>query len=180
MTGEENSNKVVVKPLIAENYDLVKYFQNESQFSVKIIGKDGKIVTGEEVNFNINGVFYKRVTDENGIATLKINLRPGNYIITSEHEGYAIANNITVLPTLKTTDLSMNYKDGSTFNAIALDKQGNPLANQKITFNVNGVFYNKITDENGVAKLNINLNKGQYIITSIWDDYMVGNKITIA
>ncbi len=74
----------------------------------------------------------------------------------------------------------MNYKDGSTFNAIALDKQGNPLANQKITFNVNGVFYNKITDENGVAKLNINLNKGQYIITSIWDDYMVGNKITIA
>ena len=180
VTGEENSNKVVVKPLIAENYDLVKYFQNESQFSVKIIGKDGKIVTGEEVNFNINGVFYKRVTDENGIATLKINLRPGNYIITSEHEGYAIANNITVLPTLKTTDLSMNYKDGSTFNAIALDKQGNPLANQKITFNVNGVFYNKITDENGVAKLNINLNKGQYIITSIWDDYMVGNKITIA
>ena len=49
-----------------------------------------------------------------------------------------------------------------------------------VTFNVNGVFYHKTTDENGVAKLNINLMKGQYIITSYWNDYQVGNKVIIA
>ena len=74
----------------------------------------------------------------------------------------------------------MNYHDGSTFNATVLDSQGNPLANETVKFNVNGKFYSKITGNDGVASLNINLNKGKYIITSIWDEYMVGNNITIS
>ena len=79
-----------------------------------------------------------------------------------------------------TSDLAMNYHDGSTFNATVLDGQGNPLANETVKFNVNGVFYNKITGDDGVASLTINLNKGNYIITSIWDNYHIGNKITIS
>ena len=74
----------------------------------------------------------------------------------------------------------MKFKDGSKFSAQTLDGQGNPLANQKISFNVNGVFYHKTTNEKGIAELKINLNSGKYIITSIWDDYQVGNTITIA
>ncbi|WP_029143177.1 hypothetical protein, partial [Methanobrevibacter smithii] len=60
------------------------------------------------------------------------------------------------------------------------DGQGKPLANQNITFNVNGVFYNRTTDENGMANLLIRLNQGKYIITSIWNEYQVGRTITIA
>ena len=74
----------------------------------------------------------------------------------------------------------MNYKDGSKFNATLLDSHGNPLANQTLRFNVNGVFYNKVTGDDGVASLNINLFRGKYIITSIWDEYQIGNKITIS
>ena len=33
--------------------------------------------------------------------------------------------------------------------------------------NINGVFYNRTTNENGTAKLNINLNPGEYILTAI-------------
>ncbi|WP_299523539.1 Ig-like domain-containing protein [uncultured Methanobrevibacter sp.] len=154
-------------------------YKNDSQYSFTVYGKDGKLAANQEVTFNINGVFYKRISDDNGIVTLKINLNPGSYIITAEYEGCRVSNNITVKSTLLTQDLTMNHKDGSTFNATALDEQGNPLAGQTITFNVNGVFYNKVTDENGIASLNINLNKGEYIITSIWNDYQVGNKITI-
>ena len=74
----------------------------------------------------------------------------------------------------------MKYHNGSTFNATTLDGQGNPLANQTVRFNINGVFYNRITGDDGVASLNINLNRGKYIVTSIWNDYQVGNKITIS
>ena len=73
----------------------------------------------------------------------------------------------------------MNYLDGSKFQAKTLDGEGKPLANQNVTFNVNGVFYNKVSDNEGIASLNINLLKGEYIITSMWNKYQVGNKITI-
>ena len=73
----------------------------------------------------------------------------------------------------------MKYGDEGKFTAKTLDGQGNPLANQNLTFNIHGVFYNKTTDENGIASLNINLNKGEYVITSYWNDYQIGNKITV-
>ena len=180
VTGEENSNKVTVKSLLVDNHNLVKYYLNESSYTLKVIGKDGKVAAGQEVTFNINGVFYHRVSDDNGIVSLGIKLRPGNYIVTAEYEGCWVSNNITVLPTLITKDLDMKYLDGSNFTAQTLDGQGKALANQNISFNVNGVFYHKTTDENGIANLNIRLNPGKYIITSIWNEYQVGRTITIA
>ena len=95
------------------------------------------------------------------------------------YEGLSIGNKVKVLPTLETSDLSMKYGDGSKFTARTLDGQGNPLANQNLTFNIHGVFYNKTTGDDGVAELNINLNKGSYIITSYWEDYQIGNTIKI-
>ena len=120
------------------------------------------------------------ISDENGIVSLGIKLRPGDYIVTAEYEGCRVSNNVKVLPTLVTKDLVMKYMDGSSFTAQTLDGQGNPLANQKISFNVNGVFYHRTTDENGMASLHIRLNPGKYIITSIWNEYQIGNNITIA
>ena len=180
VTGEENSNKVTVKSLLVDNSDLIKYYLNESSYTLKVIGKDGKVAAGQEVTFNINGVFYHRVSDDNGIVSLGIKLRPGTYIVTAEYEGCRVSNSITVLPTLITKELDMKYLDGSNFTAKTLDGQGKALANQNVSFNVNGVFYHKTTDENGIANLNIRLNPGKYIITSIWNEYQVGNNITIA
>ena len=179
VTGEENSNNITVKSLLTDNYDLVKYYKNDSQYTLKVYGKDANVAANQEVTFNINGVFYKRISDDNGIVSLAINLRPGEYIVTAEYEGCRVSNNIKVLPTLITNDLSMTYGDGSKFNATVLDSQGKPLDNQNVTFNVNGVFYNKISDENGLASLNINLMKGEYIITSMWNGYQIGNEILI-
>ena len=59
------------------------------------------------------------------------------------------------------------------------DGQGNIYPNQKVSFNVNGVFYYRTTDSSGVASLNINLMPGQYIITSSYNGYNTSNKILI-
>ena len=165
--------------LIADN--LVKYFRNTSQFFISLIDGEGNHVTGKNITMNINGVFYNRTTNENGTAKLNINLAPGEYILTATDPltGLMMSYNITVLPTLNATDLEMKYKDGSTFNVTVLDGQGKPLANAKVTFNINGVIYNKYSDSNGIAKLNINLMAGKYIITSEYDNLRISNTITI-
>ena len=130
---------------------------------------------------NINGVFYNRLTNQNGTAKLNINLEPGEYILTATDPltGLQMSYNITVLPTLNATDLEMKFQDGSTFNVTVLDGQGKPLAGAKVTFNINGIFYNRTSNENGIAKLNIRLLAGEYIITSEYDGLKISNTITI-
>lgn len=143
VTGEEKGFNITVKSLIVQS-DLTKYYLNNSKFQATIYDKNGSLAVGKNVTFNINGVFYTKTTDSNGVVSLAINLRPGEYIITTMYEGLAVGNNIVVLPTLVTRDLNMTYGDGSNFTAQTLDGQGKPLANQNVTFNINGVFIIKL------------------------------------
>ena len=172
---------VLVKNTILGN-DTTLYFRNGTQYVAKFLDSNGKALANTDVKFNINGVFYTRVTDENGIARLNIRLDPASYIITAYNPvtGEQKANNITVLPRIIAKDLSMKYLDGSTFNAALVDGQGKAISGVNITFNINGVFYHRTTNADGVTKLNIRLISGVYIITSMYDECWASNKITIS
>ena len=172
---------VLVKNTILGN-DTTLYFRNGTQYVAKFLDSNGKALANTDVKFNINGVFYTRVTDENGIARLNIRLDPASYIITAYNPvtGEQKANEVTVLPRIIAKDLSMKYLDGSTFNAALVDGQGKAISGVNITFNINGVFYHRTTDVNGVASLNIRLMPGDYIITSTYDKCWASNKITIS
>ena len=179
VTGEEKGFNITVKSLIMQN-DLTKYYLNASRFEATVYNKDGSLAVNKNVTFNINGVFYHKKTDENGVASLGIALRPGEYTITTMYDGLDIGNRVSVLPTLVTKDLNMKHLDGSNFTALTLDGQGKPLANQNVSFNVNGVFYHKVTNKDGIASLGIRLMSGEYIITSYWNDFQTGNTIKIS
>ena len=180
MSAHDITNTITILPPIAENKNITKFYRNATQYSVKLLSDDGKAVgAGEKVIFNVNGIFYTRQTDESGIATLNINLPPSNYIITADYKGCRVANNITVLPVLNADNLKMKFGDGSQFKTNLVDGQGTPYAGQTIQFNINGVLYNRATDNNGWASLNIRLLPGEYIITSSYNGSNIANKITI-
>ena len=180
VTGEMASNHIIVISRLVDNFDLVKYFKNESQYTVKVIGDDGNPMgAGVSVTFNINGVFYTRQTNESGIAKLNINLPSGDYIITAEYDECKVSNSIRVLPILSASDMTKAYGTSNQFVANLLDGQGNPYANQKVQFNINGVFYYRSTDSSGNARLNINLMPGQYIITSSYNGMNIANTIKV-
>ena len=183
-TTVDNTTKESMVSVLStiDGADITKYYKNDTQYSVLVCDATGKAVgAGEVVTFNVNGVFYNRTTDANGIATLNINLPPGEYVITAINHvtGEMQSNNITVLPVLSANDLTMKYLDGSQFKANLVDGQGKPYKDQTVTFNVNGILYNKVTDSNGQAALNIRLPPGEYIITSSFNGVNVANKITI-
>ena len=174
------SNNITVLPTISGS-DVVKYYKNGTQYYAVALDGNGNPLVGVNVTFNINGVMYTRVTNEDGIAMLSINLNPGNYIITAIHpNGLMISNNITVLPTISGSDVVKYYKNGTQYYAVALDGNGNPLVGVNVTFNINGVMYTRVTNEDGIAKLNINLDPGNYIITVIHPNgQMISNNIVI-
>lgn len=181
-SGEQHTTVITVLPSIVENHDLTKYYRNESKYTLRILGADGKPV-GENVTvkLNINGVFYERKTNASGYMNMNINLNPGTYIVTAEYNGLRASNTINVLPVLSAKDVYMKYHDGTKFEVKLLNGRGNPFAAQKITFNINGVFYERITDENGIARLNINLIAGEYIITSMYENgAALSNRVTVS
>ena len=180
VTGDTKENSITVLSRFVENRDVTKYFRNATQYVLKVLGDDGKpAAAGEVVTFNINGVFYNRTVNATGHVKMNINLNPGNYVITAEYKGCKVSNNIKVLPVLTGKDLTKKFGEPGQFEATLVDGQGKAYANQKISFNINGVFYERTTNANGIAKLNINLQPGVYIITSTYGQASISNKVTV-
>ena len=179
-TGEIKNNTITVLPRIVENNDLEKFYRNASQYWIKVLDDTGNPAKANEiVTFNINGVFYNRTTNASGYVKLNINLQQGDYIITAEYKGCYVSNNIKVKSILSAEDLTKKYGALDQFKVKLVDGEGNPLANTNVTFNINGVFYNRTTDSNGISKLNIRLMPGEYIITSSYNECYISNKITV-
>ncbi len=179
VTGESISNKIIVKATVDQNKDLTKYFRNATQYQLRTLDETGNPIANQNVTFNINGVLYTRTSDKNGTASLNINLNPGKYIATANYRDCEVSNNITVLKTLTVSELSKVFGSSDKLEAKLVDGQGNPIANQNVTFNINGVFYNRTSNENGTASLNINLNPGKYIATANYEDMFDSAKVTV-
>jgi hypothetical protein len=174
------TNNIEVLSTILAN-DVVKFFRNGTQYCAKFLDGCGSPLVNARVTFNINGVFYKKQTDDNGMAKLNINLRPGVYILTAMHpDALMYGSNITVLSTILANDVVKFFRNGTQYCAKFLDGCGSPLVNASVTFNINGVLYKKQTDYEGIARLNINLFPGKYILTAMHPDgLMYGYNITV-
>ena len=168
VTNESVVNNITVLTTMSGN-NVTKYFKNGTQYYVTILDGQGNPAAETNVTFNINGVFYTRVTNSNGTARLNINLNSGTYTVTALNtlNNETISNKITVLPTISGKNIKKYYKNDTQYYANFTDAQGNPLKDTMVKFNINGVMYERKTDANGTAKLNINLEPGKYTLTAI-------------
>ena len=146
--------------------DVVKYYKGDERLVVKITDGDEPIV-GKTVEFNINGVNYSRTTNNEGIASIALNLNSGNYTASVKIDNETYSARVIILSTVTVHNLTKIFRNDTQYYAYFVDSQGNPLSYTMVTFNIHGVFYERRTDENGVAKLNINLEPGEYICTAI-------------
>ena len=181
LTNASIENNITVLTTILAD-DLVKMFRNATQYYATFLYGQGNLLVGAMVTFNINGVMYNRMTNENGTAKLNINLEPGTYILTAINpaNGEMHSNNITVLPTIESSDLVKYYKNESQYIVTLYGADGKVVgAGETVTFNINGVFYTRTTNELGQAKLNINLEAGNYTITAEYKGCRVSNNIEV-
>lgn len=174
--GFVNHNIIwVAIPVICE--DLLMYYNDGSKFAAKIVDENGIPVVNESVKFTINGKTYVRTTNSEGFVYLGINLNNGLYSIITEYNGYIKRNNIYVYNTPVYME-PINQEDSNNTYAVRLvDYNGNIIRNAKVQFRVNGKTYECISDEEGYAKLNIDLKKGVYKIITSFNCYNYEDKI---
>ena len=163
--------------------DLVKIYGDDDQLEVALYEKDIPL-KGKNIIFNVNGKDYERKTDDDGIARLNINLRPGQYtpLISFRDGEYNTETAFThVVVKAKTrmegTDINMTYKDGTKYQCAVYDDFGRVAGNVDIS--INGKTYRRTPDVDGLYKLNINLNPGTYDIVAkyLGDAYHLPSEI---
>ena len=151
--------------------NVVKYYAGSERLYVTLTNVRGDKLAGETLYITINGITYSRVTNADGNCSVPINLPSGEFGVsiiynTSElYDPIEYIVNVTVLSTVVGEDLVKVFCNDSQYWARFTDSEGNPLVGTAVTFNINGVFYTRTTNDDGWAKLNINLPAGEYIIT---------------
>ena len=146
--------------------DVVMIYHDGTRLVAKLTDYQGKPIVNDSIYFTINGKTYAKTTDDNGAASIGLNLDSKVYTATvsyNESEVYSkISKNVTVTinPTVISEDLVKMYQNDTRFYVKFTDSTGKALTKTTVKFNIHGVFYTKKTDKDGVADLGIMLIPG--------------------
>ena len=150
----------------------------DSNTGEPLVGKGSQYVS-----FNFDEEDIDIPIDSEGHAALPLN-KTGTYRITSSYNSRRRSATISISPSilyiLSASDLTKVYGTADQFIATLTDLQGNPISGVKVAFDIHNIIYQRTTDANGQAKLNIKLSEGQYIIKTSYDGAeTISNIITV-
>ena len=162
----------VLKGFTVTADDLKIHYGDKTSFNVKVFDGNGKAVYGKYVDFYIKDKLFKSVkTDKNGVAKLKINLKPKKYRLTVKYRGAEITKKLTVKHVLKLKPVTVKRSAKRLVLKATLKK---PLKNKKITFMFNGKKYVTKTSKKGVAKVIIKKSELKKLKTGSYVKYGAG------
>ena len=163
---------------IVDNKNMNIYYLEPAEYTVRILDSNSSPVGNVMVKFSVAGKSYNIETDANGYASLKINLKQGNYNIVASVNGVSVSNKIKVKHIIyakKTTNVkksakrtviditvkghkvkqsakvNFTYKGKNTVKI----KFGKDMKNQKVTVKFKGKTYKVKVNSKGVGKLKL-------------------------
>ena len=148
------------------------YYKDGSKLKITLKDKSTKKgIKKANIKVIINRQTYNKVTDKNGMATLKIKLESGTYSVstvfdgTNGYESKTVNSTVTVKSTIKCSDFAKYYKNRSTFPARFYDSTGKLLKNTAVKFKLDSKTTSVKTNSKGVARLTVDLKPANYTVT---------------
>ena len=174
----ENNNSVVIKKI---NPDLtIEQIGNafgNTGLRIKL-GDDEKILSNQKLSLVFdNERSYNLVTDSNGEAYIDLDFDVGSYeyqIVCSNSNLYAMnSGNVEIKKAkvnINADSITKYFQDSTQLKVSVKDLENNSLAGKTVIFTVNGKTFNKVTDKNGLASLDLGFNPGTYTVSMTLDD----------
>lgn len=149
----------IPKPILTAK-DMLIIYTSSKTYMVKLT-RGGKPITGKSITFKINGQTKIVKTDNNGYASLKINLPPKSkaYTITASYHEVSVKNKITVKSIIVAKNLKVKKTAKKIKIKITLKKVDNKyLKGKQISLKFKGKTYKVKTNKKGVATFTIKKN----------------------
>lgn len=177
-------NVLNIKTKLITN-NLVKYYNNGKQLSIKLINQYNQPITGAYINFKINNKTYNKITDNNGIANILIKMNTGKYDVIITYKGstgFSSSKTISHLTINKLpitiSSLGADLHQNESYKVKVLDFNGKIVSNANIIFKIRNKTYYKYTDSKGIATIPLNLKKGNYnVVVTAENNYKCDNFI---
>lgn len=157
--------------LTATTADIEQVYSGPVTFEATILQSNKTVESGKDVIFTINNNDYIKRTNENGTASLSLDLKAGTYYIYTEYNNEILAKNQIVVKKAasKITASAKNYKATAKTKKYVItlkNNNGKAIKKAKVTLKVNGKTYTATTGSNGKATFKLTLNKkGKFTAT---------------
>ncbi|WP_063720343.1 C1 family peptidase [Methanobrevibacter oralis] len=163
--------------------DFSRGYNSAYDYKATFLDSKGRILANKKIIFMINNKKHNLKTNSKGIATLKVKLATGTYLITliNPQTTEKVSKTLKIIPILKENKNVVNYFGATTkYKLRVYGDNGKAVGSGvSITFKVNSKSYTIKTNKYGYAILKIKLNIGKYTIKTTYKSFKVANKITV-
>lgn len=149
--------------------DITKYYMGSKAYSATFLDSQGKALKNKKVTITVNGEKYTKKTNNNGVASLSIDFKPGTYKVTVNNPitGYSLTTTFKILSTVTSSSLKKVKGDSRKFIAKFFKSNGKALTNKQVKLKINGKVYYFKTDSKGEVIRSFNsFKKGTYKVIS--------------
>lgn len=195
-SGSEAQSAIVVKKGSAqiESSDMYAVPAIVDYYTITLKGSDGTPIANQKVSFNVAGKTYAANTNSKGQANIKVlfDKNNTNFKVTitfagnDRYKSVSKSNFIYVRyssksPELTVPSMSVAPKTDKWYTVTLKGFRGEPLANQYLVINVDGVKYYTYTNKNGQVGLKLQFEEvGQYKITVLYPGSKVYKRTSVS
>ncbi|MDO5815732.1 MAG: hypothetical protein Q4Q18_08830 [Methanobrevibacter sp.] len=147
--------------------DITQVYSGKTTFKIKVLDGD-KPVAQQTIVFTVDNTDYVGRTDENGVATISLDLAAGTHYIYTEYNNVIAKNKIVITKAAsKITAKKKTFKSKTKTKKYYItlkDSNGNAIKNVKVTLKIKGKTYTATTNSKGKATFKIKklTKKGKY------------------
>ncbi|MBR4448230.1 cysteine peptidase family C39 domain-containing protein [Methanobrevibacter sp.] len=146
------------------------YF-NES-IDIYLKDKDNNPLGNQNLTITIDNTIKNDTTDSDGKISLKLNFKPGKYLLNVAFIGNETVESVNQSFNIKIlkfdsfiTPVNKTVISGTYFQALLKGQNGEEITGENIIFKINGNSYNDDTDKKGNAGFKVKLAVGKYSLT---------------